>query len=117
MSQKLLKTVTGKILKAHLVEGELIQGKEIGIRIPNHLIPLEIVKETGVPLISTSVHDNDDVLEYTTDPELIYERYENLVDMVVAGGYGNNVASTVINCVSGRPEIVRQGIGITDDLF
>ena len=91
--------------------------KEIGIRIPNHLIPLEIVKETGVPLISTSVHDNDDVLEYTTDPELIYERYENLVDMVVAGGYGNNVASTVINCVSGLPEIVRQGIGITDDLF
>ena len=91
--------------------------KEIGIRIPNHLIPLEIVKETGVPLISTSVHDDDEVLEYTTDPELIYERYENLVDMVVAGGYGNNVASTVINCVSGLPEIVRQGIGITDDLF
>jgi tRNA threonylcarbamoyl adenosine modification protein (Sua5/YciO/YrdC/YwlC family) len=91
--------------------------KEIGIRIPNHLIPLEIVKETGVPLISTSVHDDDEVLEYTTDPELIYERYENLVDIVVAGGYGNNVASTVINCVSGLPEIVRQGIGITDDLF
>ena len=91
--------------------------KEIGIRIPNHLIPLEIVMETGVPLISTSVHDDDEVLEYTTDPELIYERYENLVEMVVAGGYGNNVASTVINCVSGLPEIVRQGIGITDDLF
>ena len=91
--------------------------KEIGIRIPNHLIPLQIVKETGVPLISTSVHDDDEVLEYTTDPELIYERYENLVDMLVAGGYGNNVASTVINCVSGLPEIVRQGIGVTDDLF
>lgn len=91
--------------------------KEIGIRIPNHLIPLQIVQETGVPLISTSVHDDDEVLEYTTDPELIYERYENLVDMVVAGGYGNNVASTVINCVSGLPEIVRQGIGVTDDLF
>jgi len=91
--------------------------KEIGIRIPDHLIPQEIVKESGAPLISTSVHDNDEVLEYTTDPELIYERYENLVDLVIAGGYGNNVASTVINCTSGLPEIVRQGIGITDDLF
>lgn len=91
--------------------------KEIGIRIPDHLIPQEIVKLTNVPLISTSVHDDDEVLEYTTDPELIYERYENLVDIVIAGGYGNNVASTVINCTSGLPEIVRQGIGITDDLF
>lgn len=91
--------------------------KEIGIRIPDHLIPQEIVKEANTPLISTSVHDDDEVLEYTTDPELIYERYENVVDMVIAGGYGNNVASTIINCTSGQPEIVRQGIGITDDLF
>lgn len=91
--------------------------KEIGIRIPNNLIPQELVKISGSPLISTSVHDDDEVLEYTTDPELIYERYENLVDIVIAGGYGNNVASTVIDCTSGLPEITRQGIGITDDLF
>lgn len=91
--------------------------KEVGIRIPDHLIPQEIVKHAGVPLISTSVHDDDEVIEYTTDPELIYERYEMKVDIVIAGGYGNNVASTVINCTSGVPEIIRQGIGATDDLF
>jgi tRNA threonylcarbamoyl adenosine modification protein (Sua5/YciO/YrdC/YwlC family) len=91
--------------------------KEIGIRIPDNNITREIVRLAGAPLISTSVHDNDEVLEYITDPELIYERYENLVDMVVDGGYGNNVASTIINCTTGVPEIVRQGIGITDDLF
>lgn len=91
--------------------------KEIGIRIPDNLIPRTLVELCNSPLVATSVHDDDEVLEYITDPELIHERYENYVDIVIDGGYGNNVASTVIDCTTGVPEIVRQGIGITDSLF
>lgn len=65
-------------------------------------------------MLSTSIHDDDEVLEYTTDPELIYERYENQVDLVIDGGYGNNEASTVIDCTGEQPEIIRQGIGEVD---
>ena len=86
--------------------------KSIGIRVPENNIALAIVKHLGNPLMSTSVHDDDEILEYTTDPELIYERYARQVDMVVHGGYGDNVASTIIDCSGDEPEIVREGKGI-----
>ncbi len=85
--------------------------KTIGIRIPDNYIVLSIVEELGNPLLTTSIRDDDEVMEYTTDPELIYERYGKQVDLVVDGGYGRNVASTVIDCVNGDMEIIRQGCG------
>jgi tRNA threonylcarbamoyl adenosine modification protein (Sua5/YciO/YrdC/YwlC family) len=85
--------------------------KTIGIRVPDNNIARAIVKELGNPLVATSVHDEDEILEYTTDPELIHEKYEKLVDIVVNGGFGNNEASTIIDLTSGEAEIVRQGIG------
>lgn len=88
--------------------------KEVGIRVPDNSIARELVQMLGNPLIATSVHDEDEVIEYTTDPELIHEKYGNLVDIVINGGYGNNEASTIVNLTSGIPEIVRQGIGELD---
>lgn len=85
--------------------------KEVGIRIPDNNIARNLVQMLGNPLIATSVYDDDAVLEYTTDPELIHEKYEKLVDVVINGGYGKNEASTVIDFTSGNPELVRQGIG------
>ncbi len=85
--------------------------KTIGIRIPDNNIILEIIKELGNPIMTTSVHDDDEIIEYTTDPELIYENFQNKVDIVVDGGYGNNIASTVVNCVDNEIEIIRQGAG------
>lgn len=85
--------------------------KTIGIRIPDNYIVRAIVEELGNPLLTTSVKADDEVLEYMTDPELIYEKYEKLVDLVIDGGFGNNVASTVVGCTSGDIEIIRQGIG------
>ncbi len=89
--------------------------KTVGIRIPNHLIPLEIVKQLGNPILTTSLHDDDEIIDYTTDPELIHEKYEHLVDLVIDGGYGNNEPSTVIDCTTTEPEIIRQGIGILEE--
>lgn len=91
--------------------------KSVGIRVPDNHLARELVKELGHPLISTSVHDDDEVIEYTTDPGLIYEKYRHQVDLVIDGGYGHNVASTVIDCTGGEPELVRQGIGPIDHLF
>lgn len=88
--------------------------KTVGIRIPDNNIALEIVQELGRPILTTSIHDSDEVIEYTTDPELIYEKYRNLVDIVIDGGYGNNEASTVIDCTGEEPEIIRQGLGILE---
>jgi tRNA threonylcarbamoyl adenosine modification protein (Sua5/YciO/YrdC/YwlC family) len=88
--------------------------KTIGIRVPNNKIILEIVRELGNAMLTTSIHDEDEVLDYTTDPELIHEHYENLVDAVIDGGYGNNMPSTVINCTGPAPFIARQGIGHID---
>ncbi|PCJ26542.1 MAG: threonylcarbamoyl-AMP synthase [Flavobacteriales bacterium] len=85
--------------------------KTIGIRVPNNNIARTIVEELGNPLISTSVHDDDEILEYITDPELIHKKYENILDVVIDGGYGKNEASTIIDCTSNEPEIVREGIG------
>lgn len=83
----------------------------VGIRVPDHNIPREIVQVLGNPIITTSIHDEDEVVEYSTDPGLIYEKYENLVDAVIDGGYGNNVPSTVVDCTGDEFEIVREGMG------
>lgn len=86
--------------------------KEVGIRIPHHQVIIEIVRELGHPVASTSLHDDeDDILDYFTDPYAIYERYDTKVDMIIDGGHGNLNASTVVDCTSGEPEIIRQGIG------
>ena len=83
--------------------------KTVGIRIPDNQIILDIVKELGNPILTTSVHSDDEVLDYTTDPELIYEDMGNLVDLVIDGGYGNNVPSTIVDCTGPEIEIIRQG--------
>lgn len=87
----------------------------VGIRIPDNNIALEIVRQLGNPIVSTSIRDDDDVIEYTTDPELIFEKWQNIVDMVIDGGYGDNVGSTIID-LSDEPVIVREGKGDVDIL-
>ncbi|AWW30135.1 threonylcarbamoyl-AMP synthase [Echinicola strongylocentroti] len=91
--------------------------KTVGIRIPDNGIPRILVKELGQPIVTTSIRDEDDVLEYSTDPELIYEKYKDLVDVVVDGGYGNNVASTVVDCTGDEIEILRQGLGNLEEIL
>ena len=85
--------------------------KTVGIRVPNNNIALEIVKKLGNPIISTSIRDEDEVIEYTTDPELILEKWDNLVDLVIDGGYGDNEPSTVIDLSEDAPIVVREGKG------
>ncbi|XLS30957.1 L-threonylcarbamoyladenylate synthase [Flavobacteriaceae bacterium M23B6Z8] len=88
--------------------------KTVGIRVPDNSIARTLVKQLGNPIISTSIYDEDEVVEYTTDPELILEKWNNLVDLVIDGGYGDNVASTIIDLSGSVPEIVREGKGDTD---
>jgi tRNA threonylcarbamoyl adenosine modification protein (Sua5/YciO/YrdC/YwlC family) len=88
--------------------------KTVGIRIPDNSIVLELVKELGRPIITTSVHDQDEVIEYTTDPELIFEKYHDFADLVIDGGYGKNEASTIVDCTGDEPFIIRQGLGILE---
>ena len=88
--------------------------KTVGIRVPDNNIPVEIVRQLGHPIMSTSIHDEDELIEYTTDPELIYEKYKDLVDIVIDGGFGGNLASTVLDCTSGDIEIQREGLGSLD---
>ncbi len=85
--------------------------KTVGVRIPRNNITLEIVRENGRPLITTSIHNDGEILEYTTDPELIHEKYHDIVDIVVDGGYGSNEPSTVVDCTGEEIVIVRQGLG------
>jgi len=85
--------------------------KTIGIRIPDNNIILEIVRGLGNAIITTSIHDEDIVLDYTTDPELIHDQYKSRVDAVIDGGFGRNIPSTVIDCTGAEPVILRQGIG------
>ena len=85
--------------------------KTIGIRIPDNYIVMAIVEELGNPLLTTSVKAEDEFLEYMTDPELIYEKYDKQVDLIIDGGYGQNIASTVVDCTGDTIEIIRQGIG------
>lgn len=88
--------------------------KTVGIRIPKSNICQAIVRELGNPIMTTSVKNDDELIEYTTDPDVIYEEYSKLVDAVIDGGFGNNQASTVLDCTTGEYEIIRQGIGIVD---
>ena len=88
--------------------------KEVGIRVPNNEIVLAIVRELGNPIISTSIYDEDEIVEYTTDPELIYEKWGSQVDLVIDGGYGGNIPSTVINLCGEEPELIREGKGSLD---
>lgn len=88
--------------------------KTVGIRIPDNDIVLELVRELGRPIITTSIHDPDELVEYTTDPELIYEKFRDFADIVVDGGYGNNEASTIVDCTGDEITIERQGLGILE---
>ena len=90
--------------------------KTVGIRIPDNSIILAIVKALGNPIISTSIHDDDEILEYSTDPELIFEKWQNQVDLVIDGGYGANVPSTIIDLSGYEPLVVREGKGSLDIL-
>ncbi|MDO5524417.1 MAG: L-threonylcarbamoyladenylate synthase [Bacteroidia bacterium] len=86
--------------------------KTVGIRVPDNSIIREIVAMLGNPVLSTSVKDDDDEIEYTTDPELIHEKWGDMADIVIDGGFGGIEPSTVVDCTSGEPEIVRQGKGV-----
>lgn len=88
--------------------------KTVGIRVPDNNIIREIVLELGNPIMSTSIRDEDEIIEYTTDPELIYEKYQEIVDIVIDGGYGELVPSTVVDCTGDAIEIVREGKGVLE---
>ena len=124
---KQIDTATFKILKRALpgpytfilpgnndLPREFRKKKTVGIRVPDNNIALEIVKMLGNPIVSTSIHDEDAVLEYSTDPELIFEKWQNLVDLVIDGGYGDNVGSTIIDLSGYEPVVVREGKGDPD---
>ena len=104
------------ILKANSNVPRIFQSrkKTIGIRVPDNEIARAIVRELGNSIANTSIRDEDEILEYTTEPELIYEKYKTLVDIVVDGGYGDNVPSTVLDCTSNEIIIVREGKGPID---
>lgn len=93
---------------------EFKKKQTVGIRVPDNSIALEIVRQLGNPIVSTSIHDDDEILEYATDPELIYEKWQMTVDLVIDGGYGDNVASTVVDLSGAAPVIVREGKGAVD---
>lgn len=85
--------------------------KTVGIRVPDNPIVRELVRVLGSPILTTSVHDDDEILEYSTDPELIAEKYDGVADIVIDGGYGGLEPSTIVDCSGEEPEIVRQGKG------
>ena len=126
---KQIDTATFKILKRALpgpytfilpgnndLPKEFRKKKTVGIRVPDNNIIIEIVKMLGNPIVSTSIYDEDAVLEYSTDPELIFEKWQNLVDLVIDGGYGDNIPSTIIDLSGYEPEVVREGKGSLDIL-
>ena len=121
---KQIDTPTFKILKHHLpgpytfilpgnnsLPKEFKKKTTVGIRVPANAIALEIVKQLGNPIVSTSIHDDDAVLEYSTDPELIFEKWQNLVDVVIDGGYGDNMGSTIVDLSGHEPVLIRAGKG------
>jgi tRNA threonylcarbamoyl adenosine modification protein (Sua5/YciO/YrdC/YwlC family) len=101
------------ILNANSNVPKIFQSKKktVGIRVPDNKIPIEIVKELGHPILTTSVYDQDEILEYTTDPELIHEKFKDLVDLVIDGGYGDNQPSTILDCTGEEVYIIREGKG------
>ena len=121
---KQMDTTTFKILKRSLpgpytfiLEGNnnmpsvFKKKKTLGLRVPENNIARAIVRELGNPIISTSIRDEDEVIEYTTDPELIFEKWKNLVDIIIDAGYGGNIPSTVIDLTQGVPLLIREGKG------
>lgn len=88
--------------------------RTVGIRVPDNSIALSLVQKLGNPIVSTSIYDEDELIEYTTDPELIHEKWDNLVSVVIDGGYGDNIASTVIDLSESTPVVIRQGKGSLD---
>jgi tRNA threonylcarbamoyl adenosine modification protein (Sua5/YciO/YrdC/YwlC family) len=101
------------ILEANNKVPDIFQSnkKTVGMRIPHNPIVIEMVRELGNPILNTSVHDDDEIVEYTTDPELIHEKYQDLVDIVIDGGYGQNTPTTIVDCTGDEPLITREGIG------
>lgn len=85
--------------------------KTVGIRMPDNIIALEIVRELGNPLMTSSIFTDDETTEYITDPELIDEKYGNMVDLIVDGGYGGLIHSTIIDCTDEDPQVIRIGRG------
>lgn len=104
------------ILNANSKVPKIFQSKKktVGIRIPDYKICNELVKELGNPIMTTSIHDEDEIVDYTTDPHIIYEKYEKLVDIVIDGGFGGNMPSTVVDCSEGDFTVIRQGLGELD---
>lgn len=88
--------------------------KTVGIRIPDNNIILEIVRQLGHPILTTSLKEDDEIIEYSTDPDIIHEEYKDLVDMVIDGGFGGVVPSTIIDCTSYEPVLIREGLGEVD---
>ena len=88
----------------------------VGIRVPDHKIPRTIVKELGNPILSSSIKDQDGIVEYTTDPEEIYERYKHTTDLIIHSGFGGNIPSTILDCTGNQIEIVREGLGSVEEL-
>lgn len=107
------------ILNATNKVPKLFQSKKrtVGIRIPDNSIPLAIVQELGNPIMTASVHDKDEMVEYSTDPELIHERFGDQVEMVIDGGYGGFEGSTVVNCADHELEVLREGKGSVEELY
>ncbi|MDP2113968.1 MAG: L-threonylcarbamoyladenylate synthase, partial [Bacteroidota bacterium] len=105
------------ILNANSNVPKYFKGKKrtVGVRIPDSPIILEIVRVLGNPIMSTSIHDEDDILEYSTDPELIHEKFKDIADLVIDGGYGQNIPSTIVDCTDEVPVVVRQGKGVFED--
>ena len=88
--------------------------KEVGIRVPNHAIPRAIVAALGHPILSASIKNEDEILEYITDPEEIFHHYQGIVDIVIDGGMGMNKPSTIIEYTSNTPYLIREGLGEID---
>ena len=96
---------------------EFKKKKTVGIRVPDNNIARTLVEKLGNPIVSSSIYDEDEVVEYTTDPELIFEKWQDKVDIVIDGGYGDNVPSTIIDLSTGVPELIREGKGSIEGLF
>ena len=105
------------ILNANSNVPKYFKGKKrtVVVRIPDSPIILEIVRMLGNPIMSTSIHDEDEILEYSTDPELIHEKFKDIADLVIDGGYGKNIPSTIVDCTEDVPVVIRQGNGIFED--
>ena len=88
--------------------------KTVGIRVPNNNICRDIVKALGNPILTTSIHSDDEILDYTTDPDAIHKKFKDLVDIVIDGGYGKNKPSTIVDCTAGKPVVIRQGLGVIE---